>query len=174
NGRLRVNRATPADAPSSYEYDQRARQNLRKCPKLLRLMKCDWLAILRRSPLTVLCCMKVMNRRQFFSSTMPTTWEDNISIWRTYVHHIRRKGYGRLLWRELGVLAKELHVERLQWNVLDWNSNAIAFYETLPCENLTKKEGWLLYRLDAEGIAALAQPKNSTPRQEQKLQNGSE
>ncbi|KAK6030348.1 hypothetical protein OSTOST_03527 [Ostertagia ostertagi] len=71
-------------------------------------------------------------------------------------------------------LSKGLKPGLLQWNVLDWNSNAIAFYETLPCENLTKKEGWLLYRLDAEGIAALAQPKISTPRQEQKLQNGSE
>ncbi|KAK6051866.1 hypothetical protein COOONC_10629 [Cooperia oncophora] len=74
----------------------------------------------------------------------------------------RRKGYGRLLWRELGVLAKELHVKRLQWNVLDWNSSAIAFYETMPSENITKKEGWLLYRLDAQGIAALAESKPAT------------
>ncbi|VDO70621.1 unnamed protein product [Haemonchus placei] len=71
----------------------------------------------------------------------------------------RRKGYGRLLWQELGKLAKEMRVERLQWNVLDWNSNAIAFYETLPCENLTKTEGWLLYRLNTDGIAALAENK---------------
>ncbi|VDP49592.1 unnamed protein product [Heligmosomoides polygyrus] len=75
----------------------------------------------------------------------------------------RRKGYGRMLWKELGQLAKELKVERLQWNVLDWNSNAIAFYETVPCENLTKTEGWLLYRLDAQGIAALAESPSTSP-----------
>ncbi|WKX99267.1 hypothetical protein Q1695_014278 [Nippostrongylus brasiliensis] len=68
----------------------------------------------------------------------------------------RRKGYGRLLWQALGKLAKEMKVERLEWDVLDWNSNAIAFYETVPCEDLTKKEGWHKFRLNAQGIAALA------------------
>ncbi|KAK5964281.1 Diamine acetyltransferase 2 [Trichostrongylus colubriformis] len=92
-----------------------------------------------------------------------STWEGQyIHMEDLYVRpQFRRKGYGRLLWRELAMLAKRSQVERLQWNVLDWNSNAIAFYETLPCENLSKKEGWLLYRLDADGIAALAEKKTA-------------
>ncbi|KJH41854.1 acetyltransferase, GNAT family [Dictyocaulus viviparus] len=69
----------------------------------------------------------------------------------------RRKGYGKMLWRELGLLAKQMNLKRIQWNVLEWNSNAIAFYEKLPCENMTKTEGWLLYRLDTNGIDKLAE-----------------
>ncbi|EPB72715.1 acetyltransferase, GNAT family [Ancylostoma ceylanicum] len=90
-----------------------------------------------------------------------STWEGQfIHMEDLYVRPAsRRKGYGQRLWRELGVLAKEMGVLRIQWDVLDWNSNAIAFYEKMPCENLTKKEGWLLYRLNANGIAALAEVK---------------
>ncbi|RCN32470.1 acetyltransferase, GNAT family [Ancylostoma caninum] len=90
-----------------------------------------------------------------------STWEGQfIHMEDLYVRPaFRRKGYGQRLWRELGILAKEMGVLRIQWDVLDWNSNAIAFYEKMPCENLTKKEGWLLYRLNANGIAALAEAK---------------
>ncbi|KAK6035817.1 hypothetical protein COOONC_26677 [Cooperia oncophora] len=43
-----------------------------------------------------------------------STWEGQyIHMEDIYVRpQFRRKGYGRLLWRELGVLAKELHMER--------------------------------------------------------------
>ncbi|KIH42181.1 acetyltransferase, GNAT family [Ancylostoma duodenale] len=90
-----------------------------------------------------------------------STWEGQfIHMEDLYVRPgFRRKGYGQRLWQELGILAKEMGVLRIQWDVLDWNSNAIAFYEKMPCENLTKKEGWLLYRLNANGIAALAEAK---------------
>ncbi|KAK6739975.1 hypothetical protein RB195_008445 [Necator americanus] len=90
-----------------------------------------------------------------------STWEGQyIHMEDLYVRPaFRRKGYGRMLWRELGVLAKEMGCRRLQWNVLDWNSNALAFYEKMPSQNLTKKEGWLLYRLDVDGISALAELK---------------
>ncbi|KAK6039367.1 acetyltransferase, GNAT family [Cooperia oncophora] len=44
-----------------------------------------------------------------------STWEGQyIHMEDIYVRpQFRRKGYGRLLWRELGVLAKELHMETL-------------------------------------------------------------
>uniref|UniRef100_A0A1I7X603 N-acetyltransferase domain-containing protein n=1 Tax=Heterorhabditis bacteriophora TaxID=37862 RepID=A0A1I7X603_HETBA len=59
-----------------------------------------------------------------------------------------------------GQVSKELGVERLQWNVLDWNENAIQFYKTMPCKDLTRSEGWLCYRLDSAGIATLASSLN--------------
>ncbi|KAE9418092.1 hypothetical protein Angca_002520, partial [Angiostrongylus cantonensis] len=87
-----------------------------------------------------------------------STWEGRyIHMEDLYVRPaFRRKGYGKILWQRLGQLAKEMRVSRLQWNVLDWNSSAIAFYKKLPCEDLTRKEGWLLYRLDVNGINELA------------------
>ncbi|ETN73441.1 hypothetical protein NECAME_13530 [Necator americanus] len=56
-------------------------------------------------------------------------------------------------------ISEKKQCRQLQWNVLDWNSNALAFYEKMPSQNLTKKEGWLLYRLDVDGISALAESK---------------
>ncbi|KAJ1354557.1 hypothetical protein KIN20_011539 [Parelaphostrongylus tenuis] len=88
-----------------------------------------------------------------------STWEgEYIHMEDLYVRPaFRRKGYGKILWRTLGRLAKEMNLSRLRWTVLDWNSSAIAFYENLPCENLTKKEGWMLYGLDADGINKLVE-----------------
>ncbi|PIO58601.1 acetyltransferase, GNAT family [Teladorsagia circumcincta] len=170
---VRVNRATPADAPILMSMIRELAE-FEKMPEAVKIDEVRLATDLEK---------KSVDGFVLYEGDEPaamllfyyaySTWDGQyIHMEDLYVRpQFRRKGYGRLLWRELGVLAKELHVERLQWNVLDWNSNAIAFYETLPCENLTKKEGWLLYRLDAEGIAALAQPKTTTPRHNQKLQN---
>lgn len=42
----------------------------------------------------------------------------------------RSKGIGKLLFREIALLAKAKKVRRLEWQVLDWNSNAIEFYKS--------------------------------------------
>lgn len=41
----------------------------------------------------------------------------------------RRKGIGTLLFEELIRVAKEQHAKQLHWQVLDWNTPAIAFYK---------------------------------------------
>ncbi len=42
---------------------------------------------------------------------------------------LRRKGLGSILFNEIIKEAKARGVKRLDWQVLDWNSSAIAFYE---------------------------------------------
>ena len=42
---------------------------------------------------------------------------------------------------------------RMDWAVLDWNSEAMRFYETIGAR---RSEGWQPWRLEADGIAALA------------------
>lgn len=41
----------------------------------------------------------------------------------------RRKGYGKLLFNAVRQLAKEQGVRRMEWQVLDWNQDAIDFYK---------------------------------------------
>ena len=41
----------------------------------------------------------------------------------------RGKGYGKILFDATAKLAKELKVRRMEWQVLDWNEPAIAFYK---------------------------------------------
>jgi GNAT superfamily N-acetyltransferase len=41
----------------------------------------------------------------------------------------RNKGYGKLLFNEVVTVAKKEKVRRMEWQVLDWNTNAIEFYK---------------------------------------------
>jgi GNAT superfamily N-acetyltransferase len=65
----------------------------------------------------------------------------------------RRNGYGRRL---LGLLAQrcvERGYGRLEWNVLDWNEPALAFYRTLDAEPLDE---WTVHRVSGDALARLA------------------
>ena len=62
----------------------------------------------------------------------------------------RGRGAGKAL---LAHLAAKAEGGFLEWQVLDWNSRAIAFYESLGAKPLTQ---WLNYRLEGEALEKLA------------------
>uniref|UniRef100_A0A1I7UBY3 N-acetyltransferase domain-containing protein n=1 Tax=Caenorhabditis tropicalis TaxID=1561998 RepID=A0A1I7UBY3_9PELO len=68
----------------------------------------------------------------------------------------RRMGLARLLWKKLAELARDKEIARLEWAVLDWNTNAIALYDTVDYVNLTKSEGWYTFRMDGKAINKFA------------------
>jgi GNAT superfamily N-acetyltransferase len=57
----------------------------------------------------------------------------------------RRRGLGRTLFAELTRIARERGCARMEWMVLDWNTPAIRFYQSLGAEPL---DGWTVFRLD--------------------------
>ena len=65
----------------------------------------------------------------------------------------RRRGMGLLLLRELAAIAVRERCDRFVWQVLDWNTPAIAFYETLGARPLRE---WITMRVEGEAIARLA------------------
>ncbi len=65
----------------------------------------------------------------------------------------RGSGVGRALFASLAAIAERRGCGRLEWAVLSWNAPAIRFYEQLGAFPL---DGWQTYRLDREGIQALA------------------
>ena len=69
------------------------------------------------------------------------------------VPEARGAGVGRALLTRLAVMAQARGYGRLEWNVLTWNAPAIAFYRRLGAFVLDE---WQTYRLDREGIRALA------------------
>ena len=109
-----------------------------------------------------------------------STWEGQfLHMEDLYVKQThRRKGYGKKLWARLGQIAQERECKRFQWNVLNWNENAISFYKSvrkiclsrnfflscdqalksfqMPYIDLTTSEGWLWFRLNPDGIKQLA------------------
>ncbi len=65
----------------------------------------------------------------------------------------RGRGYGKAFLVRLAQIALEARASRVEWNVLDWNTPSIEFYEMLGAR---KHAGWTYYRLDGEALAAVA------------------
>jgi len=55
----------------------------------------------------------------------------------------RTKGTGKLFFNELVKIAKKENCRRMEWCVLDWNKNAIKFYNKLGAKPL---KDWIYYR----------------------------
>lgn len=56
----------------------------------------------------------------------------------------RGRGIGKALLLHLFDLARERGCGRVEWSVLDWNTPAIAFYESLGAVAM---DGWTVYRV---------------------------
>jgi GNAT superfamily N-acetyltransferase len=65
----------------------------------------------------------------------------------------RGHGVGRALLASLAALAVERQCGRLEWSVLDWNRDAIGFYESLGARGMTD---WTVHRLTGEALNTLA------------------
>ena len=65
----------------------------------------------------------------------------------------RGKGIGKALLAHLAKIAVDEGCERYNWNVLDWNTPAIEFYESLGAKVLKE---WLIMRVDGEELKKLA------------------
>ena len=70
----------------------------------------------------------------------------------------RGKGIGKALLVHLARVAVKNNCGRLVWQVLDWNTPAIEFYESLGAQ--TMKE-WLTMRVTGEALVRLATEKTS-------------
>lgn len=67
--------------------------------------------------------------------------------------HFRCKGIGKELLRQVAAIAIENGCQRLQWEVLDWNTPAIDFYRDLGAEFLDE---WRNVRMSGEALKRLA------------------
>jgi GNAT superfamily N-acetyltransferase len=64
----------------------------------------------------------------------------------------RGRGVGRALLAHLAQLALQRSCGRLEWSVLNWNQEAIQFYERLGARANSE---WTVYRLTGEALHAL-------------------
>jgi GNAT superfamily N-acetyltransferase len=69
------------------------------------------------------------------------------------VPEARGRGVGRALLERLAQLAVERECGRLEWAVLNWNEDAIRFYERLGAKPNSE---WTVYRLTGEPLRSLA------------------
>ena len=66
----------------------------------------------------------------------------------------RGRGIGRDLLARIARIALDRGCGRLEWSVLDWNVDAIGFYEKVGAVAM---DDWTTYRLTGEDLARLAQ-----------------
>lgn len=90
-------------------------------------------------------------------------WFLNFSTW-TGTHGVyledlyvrpafRGRGYGRAVLAHLAQICVERGYHRLQWWVLDWNDDALAFYRDLGAQAMDE---WTVYRLSGEALERVA------------------
>lgn len=65
----------------------------------------------------------------------------------------RNAGVGRALLKRLAQLAIERQCGRFEWAVLDWNVNALRFYESLGAKPMKE---WVIHRLSGDALVAFA------------------
>ncbi|PHV04435.1 GNAT family N-acetyltransferase [Janthinobacterium sp. BJB412] len=65
----------------------------------------------------------------------------------------RGKGYGKQMLAALAQLALERGCGRFEWSVLDWNANAISFYQGVGAELLPD---WRICRVTGDALAQLS------------------
>lgn len=68
----------------------------------------------------------------------------------------RGRGFGRELLIHVSRIAVERKCGRLEWSVLDWNVNAIRFYERLGAVAMNE---WTTFRVSGEALEKMANEK---------------
>jgi GNAT superfamily N-acetyltransferase len=85
-----------------------------------------------------------------------STWKGRPGIYLEdlFVHpEFRGFGIGKALLKKVAAIAVEKGCQRMQWEVLDWNTPAIDFYRAMGAEFLDE---WRNVRLDGEALVRLA------------------
>ena len=72
---------------------------------------------------------------------------------------MRGLGVGIALYKEVIFEGKRKNVRRIEWNVLDWNTPAIEFYEKSGARVL---KDWLVAQMDEGGIDAFCRKYNNS------------
>ena len=86
-----------------------------------------------------------------------STWEGKPGIFLEDIFirpEYRRHGIGKAVMIRLAEIAVREGCARFEWNVLDWNTPAVRFYESLGGYHLSE---WLPYRMDPEDVKNLAE-----------------
>ncbi|HVQ36018.1 MAG TPA: GNAT family N-acetyltransferase, partial [Pyrinomonadaceae bacterium] len=83
-------------------------------------------------------------------SAQPSLYLEDIFVRQTGRH----LGIGRQIMEFLAQKALERNCARMEWSVLNWNQQAIRFYENLAAEPV---HDWTVFHLSSEKMAGLAQ-----------------
>ena len=87
-----------------------------------------------------------------------STWQGRSGIYLEDLYvtpAARGLGAGKALLTEIAKVAQSRGCGRIDWNVLDWNEPALAFYRSIGAAALTE---WTIHRLTAPNFGTLLEP----------------
>ena len=155
---LTLRAATPADAATVLELI-RALAVYERQPDAVEVDAATLAAQLAAQPPPFECLLAELDGRTagfalFFHTY--STWRGRRGIWLEdlfVVPEARRRGVGEALLRRVAALAQGRGCARFEWSVLDWNTEAIEFYERLGVSVLPE---WRICRVSDAALARLA------------------
>lgn len=138
------------------------------------------LAVFEKEPEAVIISLKDLQRDGFSENPLFKTFVAEVdneiigvalyyyrySTWKGRTIHLedlvvrenkRGTGAGFALYSEIIKQGKKDNVKRIEWNVLDWNINAVKFYEKSGAKIL---DDWKVVQMDENGINEFLEKKN--------------
>jgi GNAT superfamily N-acetyltransferase len=154
---LILREATPADVPRIHAFI-RALAEFEREPHAVLLTEAD---LLRDGfgPVPLFHCLLAEYHHApagfaLYFSTYSTWTGPGVHLEDLFVHpDFRGKGIGKALITRVAAIAHAQGCHRMQWNVLDWNTPAIDFYDSLGAHPLS---AWRIMRIAGPDLATLA------------------
>ncbi len=162
NDKLNLRPATPADVPQILGFIRELAAYERE-PDAVHATEADILRDGFGETKRFDCLIAEFNERGAITPVGFALYFHNYSTWRGHagihiedlyvsVEH-RGKGIGKALLTRVAAIAVAEGCTRLQWDVLEWNTPAIGFYEQMGAKMLMD---WRTMRVTGEALPALA------------------
>jgi GNAT superfamily N-acetyltransferase len=156
---MQIRPATPADIPQILTFIRELAEYERE-PNSVLATEADLLRDGFGPTPRFQCVIAETNNREaagfalYFTSYSTWRGHHGIRLEDLYVTPARRgQGIGKALLAHLARIAVDQGCPRLEWDVLAWNTPAIAVYESIGAHILTE---WRIMRLSGESLTALA------------------
>jgi GNAT superfamily N-acetyltransferase len=79
----------------------------------------------------------------------PGIWLEDLYVRPTF----RRQGLGKAMIEAVARIGAERNCGRFEWTALNWNKNALDFYQRLGAQTMDE---WVLVRMNSEGLRRVA------------------
>jgi GNAT superfamily N-acetyltransferase len=162
SGELHLRPATPADVPQILAFIRDLAEYERE-PDAVHATEADLLRDGFGETRRFDCLIADLHEADSATPVGFALYFHNYSTWRGHAGiHVedlyvrpehRGKGIGKALLTRVAAIAAGEGCSRLQWDVLEWNTPAIGFYEQLGAQMLTE---WRTMRVAGDALPALA------------------